>query len=104
MNETKKAILVPLLKRGRKRVVKSRDDGQPLMVIRPANPALALSVAQVALDKQDTALLDRLPEEVGDYTIQGWLGERGRLLDQNGDVIGKCKPGDSFVTWKDEPK
>jgi hypothetical protein len=82
-------------------VLKSHDDGRPLLVIRPNNPALALSVAKVALDKNDPALLERLPQEVGDYTVQGWLGPDSTLLDRDGRVIGKCKPGDSFVTMRD---
>jgi hypothetical protein len=98
-----KAELTPLTDRGRARAVK--DNGEPLMVIRPSNPTLALQLAKIAVEKNDKALFDRLPNEVGldNYTIQGWLGPKGKLLDRDGNVIGECKPGDSFITMKDEP-
>lgn len=80
------------------------EDGKPLAVIRPANPSLALAVAQVAVKKADKALFDRLPNEVGDYTFRGWLAEgKPCIVDKNGRYLEDLKPGDSFVTLPDDP-
>jgi hypothetical protein len=74
-------------------------------VIRPSNPTLALQLAKIAVEKNDGDLFQRMPQEVGldGYIVQGWLGPKGKLLDRDGNVIGECKPGDSFITMKDEP-
>ena len=75
------------------------DNGLPILVIRPDNPKLALAIAQVALKRQDKALLDRLPDEVGKYTFVGYLAEGGRnILNADCRVIGEIQPGDSLVT------
>lgn len=78
-------------------------DGQRMQVIRPKNPQLALAIARVALARQDMALMNRLPEEVGieSYTLVGFLGRRGKrtgILDERGNVVGELKAGDSFVS------
>jgi hypothetical protein len=97
-----KQSLQPLSARGKRRVLVSRDDGRPLLVVRPSDPAAALAVAERALRTQETALLESLPETAGDYTVQGWLGKHGAILDRHGDVIGNCKAGDSFITIKED--
>jgi hypothetical protein len=75
------------------------EDGLPLSVIRPANPALAIAIAKVAVAKQDGALFQRLPVEVSDYTFVGWLSADKRcIVDENGKRIGDLQAGDSFVT------
>lgn len=79
-------------------------DGEPLSVIRPANPKLALALATVCVQQQDAGLFQRLPSEVGDYTIQGWLGVNGKILDRDGRTIGELEPGDSFVTLVEDPE
>lgn len=93
--------LTPLTKRGRKRVLKSHDDGEPLLVARPEFPAAALAFAKRALQTQEWPA-DRFPEAGGNYSLVGWLGERGALLDRDGNRIGWCHPGDSFISLKDK--
>lgn len=76
-----------------------RADGERMQVIRPDSPALALAVAKVALDHNDAALLERLPEEVGEYTFIGYLAVvEPYVVDETGEIVDVVKPGDSFVT------
>lgn len=78
-----------------------RDDGRPYAVMRPAKPKLAMQMARAAMDVQKPELFfDGLPEAPGPYTFVGWLavGNDGAVLDDDNKVIGKCEPGDSFVT------
>lgn len=83
-------------------------DGLPLMVIRPKDPKMALLLAQIAIEKQDTALMARLPSEVGadTYTFMGYAArnKKGRLaiVDKQGTWVGNLEPGDSFVTKSEE--
>jgi hypothetical protein len=81
-----------------------KETGKPYGVIRPKKPALALAIAQVAVKHNDGKLLDRLPDEVGDYDFVGWLsmGPKPVLIDAEGNEVGKLVPGDSFVTFTDE--
>jgi hypothetical protein len=54
-------------------------DGKPMLVLRPKDPRLALSLAEIAVQKQSQQLLDELPEIVsnasGDYTFHGLPGQ-----------------------------
>jgi hypothetical protein len=75
--------------------------GDPILVIRPAMPEMALAVAAVALERNDKDLIDRLPQEVEDYTVVGWLSARGSpqfIVDEHGKKIGDLVAGDSLVT------
>jgi hypothetical protein len=85
------------------RLIIVRDEhGDAMKVIRPESPALALAIAQTALAKNDGALFDRLPEEVGRYTYRGLLGRaKGDgywIVDEHGHIIEALEAGDSFVT------
>ena len=86
---------------GRLTIVRD-EKGEAMKVIRPESPALALAIARTALAKNDGALFERLPEEVGRYTYRGLLG-RGKggasyVVDEHGHIIEALEPGDSFVT------
>jgi hypothetical protein len=81
----------------------SRRPDVPLQVIRPDNPELALQIAKIALDKQDGALLGRLPAEVGGYTFMGYAAMAPQrkvvlIVDLEMKVLGEMQRGDSFVT------
>jgi hypothetical protein len=85
-------------------------DGKPMMVIRPQDPILAISLAQIAVEKQSQELLDKLPEIVskasGDYTFMGYLArdsKRAWIADETGKFIGELVRGDSFVTDAEPP-
>jgi hypothetical protein len=78
------------------------DSGERLAVVRPKRPAVALAAAQTALRHQDEAVLKGLPDD--DYTFAGWLSADGRrLLDERGACIGALEPGDSLVTFGNDP-
>jgi hypothetical protein len=77
-------------------------DGQRLAVMRPQAPALALSIAQTAMQSQDRSLLAELPD--GDYAMVGWLGADGAsVVDDDGKDVDAIRPGDSFVTFQSGP-
>lgn len=80
------------------------DDGKPLIVIRPKNPALAIQIANLAVKNNDSDLFESLPAKVEDYTVIGFLaqGGKGAVIDIDGKVVGSVKPGDSFVTRNSE--
>lgn len=90
----------------RKREVVLADNGLPFQVIRPANPSLALKLADDSLKNQDTTLLDRLPgiveDAAGSYTFLGYLARRASgdpcVIDSDGTFVCELAPGDSFVT------
>jgi hypothetical protein len=80
-------------------------DGKPMLVLRPKDPRLALSLAEIAVQKQSQQLLDELPEIVsnasGDYTFMGYLAKDRKqiwIADENGKRLGDVVAGDSFVT------
>lgn len=81
--------------------------GEDLLVVRPKNPALALAIARVAVDKNDADLFQRLPSEVGEYTFVGYLayGKGGTpfAINENGAILDRIEPGDSFITPPTEP-
>ena len=77
--------------------------GMRLIWIRPDNPAVALQLTQAALETGDSALFDELPSKVEElgvgYTFVGWVSrDEKRVLDKDGKVIGRPRPGDSMVT------
>jgi len=82
-------------------------DGRQMMVLRPGDPALALQLAQLALQNKDGDLFARIPEQVENYTFVGWLPVTrpdvppGYVVDEDGFIIDDVKPGDSFVTLQD---
>jgi hypothetical protein len=77
-------------------------DGECLAVVRPQRPELAIAIANVALAKQDTTVLEQLPDD--DYTFVGWLSADGtRVLDEEGRAVGELQRGDSLVTLKRPP-
>lgn len=78
------------------------EDGKPLAVIRPDNPALAIRLANEALAKQDGHAFERILVDVqasgSRYTFAGWLSkDRSHVVDETGKRIDTLKPGDSFV-------
>lgn len=87
--------------------------GQPMAVIRPSNPTLALSLAQTALKEQNSEMLNDLPkivEEAGaTYRLIGIAAYRlGSLkkpnvciVDEKKNYVGELEPGDSFVGLKE---
>lgn len=85
----------------RGKIAHTRDTNEPLAVIRPKNPEVALALAKTALDNQDQKLVDSMLE-AQDYTFLGWLEVGGEnIIDKDGKPLGKPQPGDSFVTLKD---
>ena len=94
-----------------KRHIVRDEQGLPLRVIRPSDPALCLRIVEECHANQDTVRLDNLPKEAEaagvSYTFVGYLA-RGRtgkgtcIVDDDGVVLGPIVPGDSFVTvWAD---
>jgi hypothetical protein len=86
----------------------SRRPGSLLQVIRPDDPEMAIAIAEIALAKQDGALLGRLPQEVGGYTFVGYAAaiKRGGevfIVDLQMKVLGKLQRGDSIVTGVELP-
>lgn len=70
------------------------------MVARPADAEKALRTARQALDEDDTAVLRQALDEQ-EHTIVGYLaldGIEGKVVDENGQVLGDLLPGDSFIT------
>jgi hypothetical protein len=78
-----------------------------MAVLRPKDPAMALMLARIALDKNDAALFERIPAEVEDYTFVGWMPEpradvpMGYVVDGEGFIIDDMQSGDSFCTMQD---
>jgi hypothetical protein len=81
--------------------------GAPMRVIRPSDPATCLRIAGECLAANDTARLDRLPDEAEaagvSYTFVGFLarkrnGKGACVVDESGGVLGPLLPGDSFIT------
>jgi hypothetical protein len=84
-------------------------DGKRMAVLRPDKPSVALAMAGIALAHNETDLFARLPESVQEitsgYRFMGWLAIGGRdILDHDGTEIGHPLPGDSFVTFNEEPE
>jgi len=86
-------------------------DGQPMLVVRPSNPELALKLAEKAVEEQDADLFASLPDTVeqagGEYTFVGYLASRlGSLkgsrciVDDKGAYVGEIQAGDSFISQK----
>lgn len=85
----------------RGKIAVTPDTGEPLAVIRPNSDEVALSLAKTALDEQDQKLLQDMIE-AQDYVFVGWLEVGGtRIIDKNGNEIGKLQRGDSLVTLKE---
>jgi hypothetical protein len=81
--------------------------GTRIAVIRPAEPKLAMAMAEVALKHNDKALFERMPEEVKDYTFAGWLSAPSRsrpqcIVDEQGHKIGELVAGDSLVSLQND--
>jgi hypothetical protein len=88
-------------------------DGQPMAVIRPSDPKLALALAETALKEQNSDLLADLPsivEESGaEYTLVGYAAHRlgslkepkACIVDEKKNYVGELQPGDSFVTLRE---
>lgn len=76
------------------------EDGYPLAVMRPADPARAVARVKEAAEKHDPALM-RLAFEEQPHTFVGWLARDsaglGKVVDHDGEVLGELQPGDSFV-------
>jgi hypothetical protein len=90
-----------------KRFVVRDERGLPMRVMRPSDPAVCLRIAEECLAGNDSARLDRLPEEAVaagvSYTFVGYLakkrnGKGACVVDEAGAVVGPLAPGDSFIT------
>jgi hypothetical protein len=84
------------------------DHGQPLVVLRPDKPEIALAISKEALATNDVKRLDNLLTEAESkgvqYTFAGWLAVGGKdVIDKDGKIIDHTKPGDSFVTIAEKP-
>jgi len=87
----------------RGKIALSPDTHEPLAVIRPKDPKIALALSKTALDANDEKLFQSMLE-AQDYTFVGWLEVGGkRIIDKGGKEIGELQPGDSFVTLKGTP-
>ncbi len=87
-----------------KREIVIADDGRPMRVVRPRDPALALAIAKVAVaHPTETRIFDELPAQQP-YTMLGFLGRSKKeprkfcIVDALGGYVGELQPGDSFVT------
>ena len=90
---------------GKKEIAREKASGDRLAVVRPEKPEVALRMALEAHRKNDGRFFtDGLPEQAGQYKFVGWLavGEEGWIVDLEGNVIGRCEPGDSFITLTEE--
>lgn len=96
MSENQKPPAVTRL--GRKLIV--FDGSEPLIVIRPADPELALRLVKDCVETNDPELFAKIVLQEQDYTYRGFLGKNGKILDENGRYLELLKPGDSFVTVK----
>lgn len=90
-----------------KRHIVRDEQGLPLRVIRPSDPALCLRIVEECHANQDTVRLDNLPKEAEaagvSYTFVGYLakkrnGKGACVVGEDGAVLGAIAPGDSFVT------
>lgn len=83
------------------------DNGR-LAVIRPDKPEIPLRIAKESVATNDKKRFDNLlyeAESLGvTYTFAGWAkdGDQTVLLDNDGKVIGKMKPGDSVTVLKED--
>ena len=94
----------------KKRALVPRDDqGRPLRVLRPKDPALARKtvrdiqarsasgeLAPTGADPAFTSILTAQP-----HRYMGIVGPEATIVDEQGTVIGCLVPGDSFVTEDD---
>lgn len=87
-------------------VIQYNEDGHPMEVIRPADPALALSEAREIIDQQDDGTITydeamrrfQVLPQMQAYRHVGYLSRDGkRIVDRHGNY-SKMQPGDSFVT------
>lgn len=81
------------------------DTGYKILIARPNDPALAVSIALDALKTNDADRFQKLPGETGDYTIIGFKSKLDigpYYLDETGRVSGALQPGDSFVSMKSD--
>jgi hypothetical protein len=86
-------------------IVRSQTNGQRLVVIRPRTPELAelaAQLGQLAERRNDEALFQHIPSEIGDYTFAGYLGRDPRtgrvsVVDEAGKHLGDLERGDSIV-------
>ena len=79
--------------------VRRWPNGEPMLVVRPARPAVTIALANVALLHQHT---DALKEAVtdGPCTFLGFLvtrDARPMAVDEDGKNATRVEPGDIFV-------
>lgn len=74
-----------------------KRDGLFLCVMRPADPVLALELAEYAMKTQNQDDFDNILR-VQPYTFVGFLATNQHIYDSNLKDLGKTKPGDSLVT------
>jgi hypothetical protein len=89
-------------------LVRDRESGRPLQVIRPRDPRdaeRALAMAKEAHAKQDPDALNEIPSLIRDYIYKGLLARDAKgkpaIIDEHGTWIDTPRPGDSFVTGLD---
>jgi hypothetical protein len=75
------------------------EDGRPLVVARPSDPAVAMMAAEVAVRHQDQAMFQAIPDD--DYRLMGYLSADGQSILDPRDlsrVVGTIEIGDSLIT------
>jgi hypothetical protein len=80
------------------------EEGKRMIVIRPKDPHIALKLAEIALEHNDSDLFQKMLLE-NEYTIVGfmWRSSQGKphIVDKDATYVGEILPGDSFVTPSD---
>ena len=74
------------------------EHGGRIGVARPAKPELALKLAKAAVGTNTN--LGEIARKCGPYTFIGYLSvdkESENVLDEEGNIVDKLKPGDSFI-------
>jgi hypothetical protein len=77
-------------------------DGEPILVVRPSNPPVVLSLAEIAVKHQSVEALRQTTE--GPFKFMGFLVQRGSkwlAVDENGKNAKEVQPGDVFTSQQE---
>lgn len=77
------------------------NNGEMVMVVRPKNKKLALKIGRDARITRIFPSFDEMNAKCGPYTFEGYLSIKGEIIFDAGPgyfKVGKCKPGDSFIS------
>lgn len=79
------------------RLTHAKRNGARIVIARPANPAAHVAIANLALDKQDPAILDAVMDET--FTFVGYLAFATKrepyVVDEDGGIVDHVATGDS---------